>query len=349
MGGAWSRDGQRFAFAEFAPRNGGIRVVGADGGAARVVTRPRSDEMDSSPSWSPDGTKIAFARYIGSRRSGVWTVTLVTGAELQISDRFAGALDWSPAGDLIAADLGGEFATDVDLVRPSGGVERTILRPGARSYEDGASWSPDGALLAVGGGVIVDRLGRDAGRYASPEDDYVARMPAWRPDGQAIAYVRAASWTDARTNVRVLGYGDLYVWPVGGPRIGVTPTAGQSEDAPAWRPAAPEVAGRPQPCVMFGNSRRNVLRGTPLGDLIDGGGGNDLILARGGDDFVAGGRGSDVIDGGGGVDDLWGEEGNDTIRARDHRADRVRGGWGRDSAHVDRRLDWVVGVERVRR
>jgi Ca2+-binding RTX toxin-like protein len=50
---------------------------------------------------------------------------------------------------------------------------------------------------------------------------------------------------------------------------------------------------------------------------------------------IVGGPGSDLISGG---------NGNDTIRAKDRRRDRVKCGAGRDTAYVDR-IDKVAGCE----
>ena len=353
--GDWSPDGQTLAVADGDPPKGGVRFVAADGSSAQVVTRPRANELDSAPAWSPDGTRIAFARYVffargvDYSRAGVWVAAVGSGEERQISRRFAGSLDWSPTGDLIAADVGGEFSTDIDLLRVSGGVERTI-RPGhTPSFEDGVSWSPDGTRLALGGGRIVDRNGNEAGRYAPvTSNDFAIRQPAWSPDGDSIAYVRVLTWTDARTNIRVAGYGDLYLGSVaGGAPVRLTATAATDESSPAWRTSGSDAAGREQPCILRGTARRDVLRGTPLDDLVDAGAGNDVVYGAGGNDFAAGGAGSDILVGGPGRDWLWGEAGNDRFSARDRNRDSILGGYGSDRAQVDRRLDTVRGVERV--
>jgi dipeptidyl aminopeptidase/acylaminoacyl peptidase len=353
--GAWSPDGQTLAVANADPPRGGVRFVAADGSGAQVVTRPRANELDSAPAWSPDGTRIAFARYVffargvDYSRAGVWVVAAGSGEERQISRRFAGSLDWSPKGDLIAADVGGEFSTDIDLLRESGGVERRIRLGSTRSFEDGVSWSPDGTRLALGGGRIVDRNGNEAGRYAPvTSNGFVIRLPAWSPDGDSIAYVRVLTWTDARTNVRVAGYGDLYLGSVtGAAPVRLTATTGADESSPAWRMSASDTAGRAQPCILRGTARRDVLRGTPLDDLVDAGAGNDVVYGAGGNDFVAGAAGSDNLVGGPGRDWLWGEAGNDHFSARDRNRDSILGGYGSDRALVDRRLDTVLGVERV--
>jgi RTX calcium-binding nonapeptide repeat (4 copies) len=95
----------------------------------------------------------------------------------------------------------------------------------------------------------------------------------------------------------------------------------------------PELAASPAPripgCTLIGMATRDVIPGTS---------GPDVVCGLGGNDWLTGGPDADVLDGGSGADRL---------DARDGRRDVVRGGPGKDSARVDRRLDRVSGVERL--
>jgi RTX calcium-binding nonapeptide repeat (4 copies)/WD40-like Beta Propeller Repeat len=346
----WSPDGSVLAADVWRPRDNAIRLLRADGAPAGRATRPLADEHDERPAWSPDGSTLAFEREFGAR-GGTWLTS--GGVERRISPRHAYALDWSPTGDLIAIDVGGEFDNVIELIRPTGELVRRIEVPRVASFEDGVSWSPDGTRLALGGGVIVDRTGNRLGRYAAPsrnpsDTTYPARMPAWSPDGAFVAYELAPSWSDARTNVRVLGKADLYLGPVDGSApIRLTNTPDIGEGAPAWRRGA-RPAGIAQTCVRYGSARRDVIRGTAGDDFIVAGSGNDLVYGGVGNDYVAGGKGHDAIVGGPGRDALSGDLGNDGFNTRDRNRDYVTGGWGRDRAFADpQRLDVLLGVERV--
>jgi Tol biopolymer transport system component len=346
----WSPDGSVLAADVWRPRDNAIRLLRADGAPAGRATRPLADEHDERPAWSPDGSTLAFEREFGAR-GGIWLTS--GGVERRISPRHAYALDWSPTGDLIAIDVGGEFDNVIELIRPTGELVRRIEVPRVASFEDGVSWSPDGTRLALGGGVIVDRTGNRLGRYAAPSGNpsdttYPARMPAWSPDGAFVAYELAPSWSDARTNVRVLGKADLYLGPVDGSApIRLTNTPDIGEGAPAWRRGA-RPAGIAQTCVRYGSARRDVIRGTAGDDFIVAGSGNDLVYGGVGNDYVAGGKGHDAIVGGPGRDALSGDLGNDGFNTRDRNRDYVTGGWGRDRAFADpQRLDVLLGVERV--
>ena len=110
---AWSPDGRRIAFVSFAdhngpacpvdgcPPSGEIYVVGADGtGLTRLTT---SEADDEHPTWSPNGSRIAFASgfLLAGQGHPPWLMTIPsTGGSATRIGRFSGVLDpaWSPAG-----------------------------------------------------------------------------------------------------------------------------------------------------------------------------------------------------------------------------------------------------------
>lgn len=336
---AWSPDGRRLAVAGGRAATNPIRVETAAGKKLRRVTSPRlATEDDSNPAWSPDGKTIAFSRYVFTGRhvdfgrAGIWTVDLASGRERHLTRSFGDVLAWSPTGDVIAADLGRNAGEEIALLSPKGDVVSRFELSALGQFDRGATWSPDGRRLAVGGGAIIDRAGTIVARYAPRStDSAVSLEPSWAADG-SIVFARAATVYHSRINLRTLAPSDLYLAPAGGgPAVALTQTPSASEALPDVRPGSSAAgSGTTQPCVRVGTPGNDVLRGTAGEDLIDGRGGND------------------VLRGGGGRDVLFGGAGNDRLFARDGRADRVNGGPGRDRAWVDRR-DAVTGVERVYR
>lgn len=109
---AWSPDGSHLAFVSFADHNGTscsdgcapsgeIYVANADGTDPRRLTYSRAD--DERPTWSPDGTRLAFASGFDDRRLGhaPWLMTIPPGGGRATRvGRLTGVLDpaWSPAG-----------------------------------------------------------------------------------------------------------------------------------------------------------------------------------------------------------------------------------------------------------
>jgi hypothetical protein len=85
--------------------------------------------------------------------------------------------------------------------------------------------------------------------------------------------------------------------------------------------------------------------GVPAPVSVAGGPDNDLLGGGEGNDVLAGGPGNDSLNGGGGVDDYFGETGNDTIEARDGRAERISCGAGADEARNDF-IDIIAECER---
>ncbi len=136
------------------------------------------------PSWSPDGTRIAFATaplpYLTFRhdtkspakriRSDMYT-TRTDGSDRTLLARAGSAPSWSPDGKLIAY----EARCGIRLVTPKGIDEHPAVRPVPTHRHPGEPvWSLDGTQLALG----------------TPDSTSVMR-----PDGTALH--RATSCTGA--------------------------------------------------------------------------------------------------------------------------------------------------------
>ena len=101
-----------------------------------------------APTFSPDGTQIAYVDGVGDHSHSVWVMNADGSNAHQIVNNewtdvggFVSGLAWSPAGDRIAlgvADATYTFATD-------GSSFTRVTTYGDRPY-----WSPDGSQLAYG-------------------------------------------------------------------------------------------------------------------------------------------------------------------------------------------------------
>ena len=142
-GAAISPDGSRVVYAAGI----GVYVVDADadGGPVEVLSSARNGSAED-PTFSPDGTQIAYTDGTGDHSHTVWLVdadgsyahqilsnTLTTGAG------HVRGLAWSPAGGRIALGLEGSIYT----FAPDGSGFTRVITDGDRPY-----WSPDGSQVA---------------------------------------------------------------------------------------------------------------------------------------------------------------------------------------------------------
>ncbi len=182
VGGRFSPDGKQIAVAREEQRgNSEILLMSPRGDGLRLLTDDRG--IDVSPTWSPDGTEVAFC----SSRDGtpqIYVATLATGKVRRIT--FGGSYNtspsWSPVGRQVAftGRVGGQF--QIFVLDLESGATRQITR--AAGDSTGASWSPDGRYLVFastrrGRGEIylADAQGRSQRRLITTAGD--DSSPAW--------------------------------------------------------------------------------------------------------------------------------------------------------------------------
>ncbi len=173
----WSPDGKRIAFT----RSDSIYVTDIDAGSIPVrLTRPQSDPDparqtvigDSVPTWSPDGSRIAFVRmfrgeYFRDRTRRVYVIdTDGTGDLAVLADELklnaVTDMDWSPTGEFVAIGTV-EFYTQtaaISIVTDDGAPVAALGRFGDPAF------SPDGTSMAV----TVNRPNRSIGLHVVSPD-----------------------------------------------------------------------------------------------------------------------------------------------------------------------------------
>jgi dipeptidyl aminopeptidase/acylaminoacyl peptidase len=151
--GALSRDGTRRAIVkgEFAATDSQIHVTRADGGRSVNVSRSRSvgpsPVRETSPVWSPDGSRIAFLFDRGRgpeirvmRADGSNEKRLAPAPHIHTSP------DWSPDGRFLAyqADVDDDGLDEIYVVDAAGGRPHRLVEV---DYVEDLKWQRGGAEL----------------------------------------------------------------------------------------------------------------------------------------------------------------------------------------------------------
>lgn len=184
------------------------------------------------PTWSPDGTAIAFQTYGFT----IARLNLVTDSVSPlVSTGFNLFPSWSPNGALIAfsSSQDNQYPPDLWIVNATGGSPRRVPLPGPpRSEMDDASWSPDNLHIVVSEGerlFVTDTLGVDTA-WITPAGS-TAITPEWSPSGTWIVYVRIPAgnygnlWLihpDGSGDHQIVVSAAFPAWTRDGARIGFT-------------------------------------------------------------------------------------------------------------------------------
>ncbi|HSG00134.1 MAG TPA: protein kinase, partial [Vicinamibacterales bacterium] len=197
-GPAFSPDGARIAFHE-SDEDGGIFVAGATGESVRRVT-----DIGFHPSWSPDGTQIAFTTeeiWLPASRSGVATLYVVDaggGAARQVVDGDAAQASWSPSGDRLVYWSNTNGQRDIFTVAAAGGARTAVTEDAALDWSP--VWSPDGRFIYFsserGGAMNLWRIAVDptTGEPRGAPETVTAGvqastgLPSFSKDGARLAF-----------------------------------------------------------------------------------------------------------------------------------------------------------------
>lgn len=181
----------RIAYVLQTGNNYELQIADADGQNPQVMLR--SPHSIISPSWSPDGKRLAYVSF-ESGKPVIYVQTLATGQRVPLAN-FKGnnsAPAWSPDGSQLAIVLSRDGISQIYIINADGSGLRRVMRSPLIDTEP--QFSPDGSSLVFtsdrGGSPHVYRVpvsGGDAQRITFNGSYNIS--PALSPDGNNLVYV----------------------------------------------------------------------------------------------------------------------------------------------------------------
>jgi TolB protein len=242
-----------------------LQVADADGANAQAVLA--SNEPVISPSWSPDGSRIAYVSF-DQKKPIVVVQNLAQGTTKVVANHWGNnsAPAWSPDGSRLAVTLTRDGISQIYAIPAAGGEPRRMTTTPAIDTE--ASFSPDGKWIAFtsdrGGSPQIYRMPAEGGpaQRLTFEGSYNVR-PRFSPDGKSIAFVQ-----------REAGRFRIAVLEIGSGQVTVL-TDGVLDDSPSYAPNGKmilyeaQVGGRGQLAAVSSDGRVRQRLVSSAGDVRD--------------------------------------------------------------------------------
>ena len=197
----WGPDGSRMVFTSSRDDNtsslgGEIYVMNADGSGQTRISNDDYEDLDGA--WSPDGSKIAYARWdtdVSDERNHmqIFVMNPDGSGQTPLTDLSSNssAPAWSPDGSRIAFSSDRSGAREVWVMNAGGGNPVRLTISPAGGFSSRPAWSPDGSRIAftqVSGPPVqgffpsdVWVMNADGSSPVRLTSDGKSSDPAWEP------------------------------------------------------------------------------------------------------------------------------------------------------------------------
>ena len=165
---------------------GTIYTAAPDATDRRVLAISNPQATHRQPTWSPDGSEVAWVEVADPALSTLHVVdSFGEGDRGVVVPAALFYLMWSPVGDRLIGLGSAGSGLDVILVDVGGDLRTTSFDSGQPYYFD---WSPDGERLITHVSRVMSERTIDGGARVIAEMPGTFQAPAWDDDGSRMVY-----------------------------------------------------------------------------------------------------------------------------------------------------------------